>query len=131
MDWTTPANDNYFNEKTGNNWVDQIPCTPVGEWACFSSFESSAISAFFSGIVMNGCHAANGLTYTRPSPGFILADQINERGASLATAFEAVASNPAGGGFDPGNSHYGANVASTISSTQSHVQCMEQNGYVK
>lgn len=130
--WTTPANGNYFNEQTGTNWIDQTPCPAGGSgtWACFSSFESSATSAFFSSIVMQGYQAANGLTYNRPSPGFILADQLNSRGASLATAFQQVASGGNSGGFNRNDKNYGTNVANTISSTTTHVQCMQQNGYV-
>ena len=91
----------------------QAPTGASSKWACFGSFESSALAAFFSSFLVTYT-TSSGVTLDHASEGFILADQLSH-GASLATVFQQIGTgNGPLGGWDPGNQNYGSAAATTI-----------------
>jgi RHS repeat-associated protein len=131
--WGTnnPFNGEDYNQATGANWFDQATCPANAntKWACFSSFQNSTLSAFFSPFLVTYT-AANGQTFTHASAGFILSDQLAQ-GATLAAAFQMVASGQgATGGWDHNNTAYGTNVQKTLNGLGGHLDCLKKYGYV-
>ena len=121
------SNQNYFNQKQGDNWFEATACK--SKWECFPDFASSAVAALFSPFLDNYTYAS-GISVTHPSAGSILADQLSQ-GMSLAAAFQQVGSGSGPtGGWNAGESDYGTRVAETAASASKSLDCLKKNGYV-
>jgi hypothetical protein len=120
-------NNNYFNLTGRTSWGGGACGTSaVGGYACFTSFDQSAVAALTS--------AKNGLSYgglSGVSVTSIIASVLgDDPSATVAQVFQTIAD----AGFDPRgsptNSGYGDRVSKTIRSYQSAMECMKEHEYI-
>jgi len=124
-DGVSQGNNNYYSQTApGSNWIGQAPCPSNANtgYVCFSDYQSSAESAFFSPINALTYQSAAG-SVSGPSAAFIIADQL-ANGGSLTSAFTIIGTK-----WAPGQ-NYGGPIVNTINGAAAHIDCLEKYGYL-